>query len=198
MRHFEIAGFGRVVRFTLIELLVVIGVIALLMAMLLPALKSAKDKANQIKCAGNLKQLGPAFVMYSSDFGDYLPNTLDASLRWWCRDDILGPYFGGYKTGGGVMRCPNHPTVPFDHRVSNYTMNCAAKLKNITKISTPSLATLLADSVPYDSIQFDGFSCPYTVRVALTRHGSGVNCLFMDGHVALVIGFTLTNVTQGW
>lgn len=64
--------------FTLVELLVVIGIISVLIGILLPALAAARESANRIKCAGNLRQLGQFIYLFAKDHKDRVPEAQDA------------------------------------------------------------------------------------------------------------------------
>jgi prepilin-type N-terminal cleavage/methylation domain-containing protein/prepilin-type processing-associated H-X9-DG protein len=111
--------------FTLIELLVVVAIIAILSALLLPALQNAKLQAKRAACQSNLHQLGIAVTSYAGDFSDWLP-TMNTSWPWypswaWIYDaftdatatsfrgqGLVYLYYGGYLKSKNVFYCPGY------------------------------------------------------------------------------------------
>ena len=210
-------------KFTLIELLVVIAIIAILAAILLPALNSARERGRSASCISNLKTLGNYTMMYWDDHNTFFPSNSPSGMTWVMWLGMNGQYntdttkWTTYQSPVQILQCPSD-TRQYDwtgspSSATSYTYNSFiaglgfttgtphSNLEKPSKIKNPSSLLVFVDR---DSDPTSAFSLPNQAtfvpgdKCVGFRHNSFANALMADWHVEAVKEVDRTKHLQPW
>ena len=197
--------------FTLIELLVVIAIIAILAAILLPALQSARERGKGSACINNLRQVVHWHLLYADDFYGYIPylrrDSIPSPNQYWY--ELVARYArsgAGIKNNNEVLKqadqhipvlsgCPSrrYTDRPISWSRIHYWDNTSDKFRATTALKTnnftkPASAPLLIDAPGLDSnpptSSFSWYVEYSDAPKIGYRHNKAANTGFLDGHVS--------------
>jgi prepilin-type N-terminal cleavage/methylation domain-containing protein/prepilin-type processing-associated H-X9-DG protein len=193
--------------FTLIELLVVITIIAILAAILFPVFAQAREKARQVSCLSNVRQIGMGFLQYFQDYDEQFPH-VRGDVTW---VNTMQPYMKSRQ----ILRCPSDMSTNWNAplpgrtrvRMTSYTLNGylapgvstpaqGGNFPNIAGISKPTSVIFLTEtSKNFDENYFHAhiWDPPTSTRhwlvdlnipddVGVKMHSEGFNSAYLDGH----------------
>lgn len=176
--------------FTLIEMLVVLAIISVLMAILLPALRKAREMATGVSCVNNLKQLGVGVSSYAGDYNDYLPSPVRDG--WSGRNWVSVMYETHcvlVKSRQGILACPDAQgalagwdQISGNGTAADYSMNYHLGGVNPWDVSAYA-GKLTAHKSDYVLLLDAGVGCCFSsasLDYVKYRHLKAANILFCD------------------